>query len=93
MDFWRLYYAHKKRERQRIRMLSMQMMASSHYENPDDAIRAELEGFQDLWYVLTETPRPAARTAPQLSDEEFEDVTKADLELIEQLQKEKKVNG
>lgn len=88
VDFWRLYNAHKKRERQKIRMLSLQMISNS---SADDAAQAEMDLYQDLWRILTESKiknEPmAANPLAEMTEEERQKLFEADVRMIEEMNK------
>lgn len=94
MDFWRLYNAHKKRERQRIRSLSIQLISNRHFENPEEAPTAEIETYKDLWHILTETPRPEVihkNPMEQMTEEERQELQEADLAIIREMERQKEL--
>jgi hypothetical protein len=94
VDFWRLYNAHKKRERQKIRMLSLQMISNS---SADDAAQAEIDLYQDLWRILTESKikneHVAANPLAEMTDEERLALYEADKKMLEEMNKKNNPNG
>lgn len=94
VDFWRLYNAHKKRERQKIRMLSLQMISNSYAE---DAAQAEMDLYQDLWRILTESKiknePTSANPLADMTEEERMALFEADRKMLEEMNKTNNPNG
>ena len=75
-------------------MLSLQMISNSSAE---DAAQAELDLYQDLWRILTESKiknePTAANPLAEMSDEERKKLFEADVRMIEEMNKKLQPDG